>query len=140
MSDINETLTKEAVQQLLNDAKEVTTLFIVWTNNIETLNNNKDAFASIPYYLKWVDVANIAVSGLSDTTSQETFKQLAADLITIIVVPLRGMIEAMTAQAASKKQQLPVPTTPAPADVFAYKKWAIEYIGTVLKWMKGLPA
>ena len=130
-----EQLTKEAMQKLLNDAKEVTTLFAVWTNNLDSFKNTNDPFAAVPYYFKWVDVAMVAAEAV-DPTNQVAYKKIASELITSIVVPLKGMIDAMGTLAKQKNQELPAPTAAAPTDVFAYKTWAVEYISSVLKWMK----
>lgn len=138
MSDQNEILTKEAIKKLVVDAREVTTLFAIWTNTLESLKSSTDAFAAVPYYLKWVDVAITAVDNINETASQDVYKQLANDLISIIVVPLRGMLEAMATHAKQKNLVIPPPLTAMPTDVFTYKKWAVEYISIIMKWMKGL--
>lgn len=123
----------DTLKKLLSEAQTVTALFATWTGTWKSLE--KDQLVTTPYYLKWADVATLAINNINPVIDKDNRKKLAEDLITIIIVPLKGMIQAI--QMYSKKNNVQVPELSSPPDdIFEFKKWAIEYISSTVKLIK----
>jgi hypothetical protein len=125
-------VTRESIIKLLTEAKQTTALFAAWFGGLKP---NNDIVMVMPYFLKWIDVTDLAVANMKDDTPEDKKRQMAEDLVTLMIVPLRGMMEAV--QKFSKEKNLQIaPPGPPPTDVYGYKKWATDYINAGFKMIK----
>ena len=125
-------VTQAQLSKLLSEAKQTTALFAAWFGGLKP---NNDVVMIMPYFLKWIDVTDLAVANLKSDISDETKHKMAEDFVTLMIVPLRGMMEAAQKFAKDKNIELPPPTQ-HPTDVFGYKKWASDYINMAFKKIK----
>lgn len=124
---------KDMLLALMAEAQQVTVMASLWTGNLPT--NDPTDMALTKYYFKWIDVTKLAIENLKPDTSPETMSIMANDLSRLIVVPLKGMIEAVKAYAAQCNIIIPPADNP-PGEVFAFKQWAVAYVGSVMTLFK----
>jgi hypothetical protein len=127
-------ITNEHIKQLAAEAQSTTALLTLFTSGMR--QNENEEVSLVPYYLKWIDVTNIALANMSETIDQDTKKKLADDLIALMTIPLNGMMRAIIQHANNKSINLPPMPQPLPAGVFEYKKWAVDYIKQSLAAIK----
>lgn len=130
----NTKIDKVLLLSLVSEASQVTAMTAMWTGSLPTADSTDVALTK--YYFKWIDVAKAAVENLSDNTPDSVKSLMAEDLVRLISVPLRGMIDSVAIYAKQLNVVLP-PTPPeVPSEIFAYKKWSMDYISKAMNIIK----
>jgi hypothetical protein len=126
---------KTLLLSLVSEASQVTAMTALWTGNLPT--GDKSDVALTKYYFKWIDVTKAAVENLSDSTPDDVKSLIAEDLVRLISVPLRGMMESVTIYAKQLTIALPpINSEEIPHEIFAYKKWSMDYISKAMNIIK----
>jgi len=118
-------ITNDHIKVLLTEAKQTTALFNAVLNNVDTANT--DTLKSMPYFLKWIDVADLALNNLDSNMSLTSRQQLVEDLVMLMNAPLKGIIESLIVYANNNSIKLEQLSS-MPEDALQYKRWALAYI------------
>lgn len=126
----NVNVTVPQMLSLLRAAKETTACFAAWSGGLSSDNTQ-----IIALYFQWVEAAEMATSLIAENADPAAKREMAEKLISLMSIPIQGMIKAMQAFSVEKEVVLP-PIVNIPEEVFAYKKWGLDYINQCLALFK----
>jgi len=128
---------KEHLLKLLDEAQHTTLLLLSWAGSFDAQKKGPSANADLsPYYLKWIDLAKVAVNNMKDDIDDASKKQLIDDMVTIAVVPIQGMQYAMRMIAQKANVALPESKLNGIDDISEYKKVAIAELEHCIDTLK----
>lgn len=132
-------VTRDHLMHLLDEAQHTTLLLLSWAGSFD-MKAMKSKSASIdlsPYYLKWIDIAKMAIANLKDPIDDTVKKTLIDDLATIAIVPIKGLQMAIQTYAKHMNIVLPESNSSKIDDITEFKKIALVELEQAMELLKG---
>lgn len=131
-------VTREHLLHLLEEAQGTTLLLLSWagTFDLKAMKSKSSSVDLSPYYLKWIDIAKMAVANMKDPIDDTVKKALIDDLATIAIVPIKGMQMAIKTYAKNLNVELPESQTNKIDDISQFKRVAIAELEQAMELLK----
>lgn len=132
------TVTREQLIHLLDEAQHTTMLLLSWAGSFDmkTMKSKSSNIDLSPYYLKWIDVARMALANMHDPIDDMVKKALIDDLATIAIVPIKGLQMALRTYAKSMNVTLPESKASKIDDITEFKKVALAELEEAMGLLK----
>lgn len=137
MPDLS-TVTRDHLMHLLDEAQHTTLLLLSWAGSFD-MKSMKSKSTNVdvsPYYLKWIDVARMALANMQDPIDDTVKKTLIDDLATIAIVPIKGLQLALRTYAKHLNVDLPESNASKIDDIGQFKKTALAELEQVMEILK----
>ena len=132
------TITRDHLLHLLDEAQHTTLLLLSWAGSFD-MKSMKSKSTNIdisPYYLKWIDIARLAISNMKDPIDDTVKKTLIDDLATIAIVPIKGLQMALRTYAKHMKVELPESNASKIDNITEFKKVALVELEQAMELLK----
>lgn len=132
------TITKEHLMHLLDEAQHTTLLLLSWagTFDLKSMQSKSTNIDVSPYYLKWIDVARMALANMNDPIDDTVKKTLIDDLAVIAIVPIKGLQKALQTYATHLGVALPESAANKIDNITEYKKVALAELESAMAILK----
>lgn len=131
-------ITKDHLIHLLEEAKHTTLLLLSWagTFDTKTMKSKSTNIDVSPYYLKWIDVAQLALANMQEPIDDTVKKTMIDDLAVIAIVPIKGLQTALRTYAKHLNVELPETATNKIDDITTFKKVALAELEAAMGLLK----
>lgn len=132
------TVTRAHLIHLPDEAQHTTMLLLSWAGSfdIKTMKSKSSNVDLSPYYLKWIDIARLAIANMQDPIDETAKKALIDDLATIAIVPIKGLQMALRTYAKMMNVDLPDSKATAIDDITEFKKVALAELEQAMMLLK----
>lgn len=135
-------ITRQHLIKLLDEAQHTTLMLLSWAGefDVQKMKSKSSNVDLSAYYLKWIDIARLAIANMSDPIDDTVKKTLIDDLAVIAIVPIQGMQVAMKAYAKQLNVVIPefeTTKTSKIGDISEFKKIAIAELEKAIELLKG---
>jgi hypothetical protein len=131
-------ITREHLVHLLDEAQHTTLLLLSWAGSFDmkAMKSKSTSIDLSPYYLKWIDIAKLALANMKDPIDDTVKKVLVDDLAVIAIVPIKGLQMAIKTYAKHLNIDLPEPSSAKIDDISEFKKVALVELETAMALIK----
>jgi hypothetical protein len=131
-------ITKAQLLHLLDEAQQTTLLLLSWAGSfdLKAMKSKSSSIDLSPYYLKWIDIAKMALANLSEPIDDTVKKTLIDDMATIAIVPIKGMQMAIQTYAKQLNVVLPESKASRIDDITEFKKVALAELEEAMVLLK----